>query len=181
MGIHPRRKTFFPVFTKGVGRHGQYGHIPKTFIFPKPPGCGQTVHFGHLDIHEDKLERYALPPCFVQQAQRFPAVFGQSGLQAAVFKQGGKNEPVDFIVLDGKNLSACESFFRRAGCLFFRFRRLFRPFPFQQAGELECGPLADLALTGNGSPHELHKFDADGQSQTGSAKTPRDGGVGLPE
>ena len=84
------------VLHHGVGRHRDDGQVGARSLFQgADPGRGlESVHLGHLAIHEDGVE--AFPG---HQLQRLEAVAGDGHPGAGVFQDLAGHDPVDLLVL----------------------------------------------------------------------------------
>ena len=164
---------------EGVGgQHGD-GHSPRAgFCFPgaNPPGRLQPVHFRHLHIHQNQLER--LGRGFVHG---FLAVDCFDYRQRTVLKKLADDLAVGGAVLDQQNAGGRQ---RQPGPQRGRFQRGIRRD--QRAGgaresnreEKFTAPL-QLAVQSDLPSHQLHQPLANRQSQTRSAILAGDGGVRL--
>ncbi|MNU89793.1 hypothetical protein D3C71_796430 [compost metagenome] len=94
--VHARVQAQFAVAEDGVGRQGNDGRAAAAllaFHAAQAPGRFKTIHFRHLAIHQDHVERGALP-----QGQRARPVVGRRGFVAAIFQHGQGDFLVDRVV-----------------------------------------------------------------------------------
>src|SRR5580704_5154374 len=71
--IHSGDDAFFSIAIHGAGGHGDDRDVSATGTFTRSNGGGgfETIHLGHLHIHEDEVERFA-----IQRRQSLEPVIG---------------------------------------------------------------------------------------------------------
>ena len=97
----PGFEAFFPVAGHGVSRHGHDRQVGLRSAFLVPDGRRglEPVHDGHLDIHQNQVERASAPAL-----QGLPSpLFGDRDLVASVFENPDGQLLVDDIVLGQKD------------------------------------------------------------------------------
>ena len=106
MCIHPCFECFLAVFLKSVGCHGHNGNVC-LFIAAQCtdlPGGGVSVHFGHLNIHQDQI--ILILRSFVHSGHGIRAVLNGVHFQSGFLQNGRCNLSVQFVILDQQHLFA---------------------------------------------------------------------------
>jgi len=190
IAVHAGDQTHFPVFTHGMGGHGDdwemaaaqpIAELPKQLLgqihLQRQPlfqsaddfGGGQAVHQWHLHIHKDKIEGLT-----TQNPQGVQAV-GSSGHPMVLFQHHRGNITVDLVIVHHEDAQVLHlqprmvvvdrrriSQFGRAG---FEIKR-------QMKGAAPTG----LAFHPHSPAHESGQQTADRQAQPGAAVLP---GIGI--
>ena len=103
--VHARFEAAVAVPVERVGRQRDDRHRRKAFAPADGSGRLETVHDGHVHIHQDGIETPV-----VENAQRLDPVSCRRDLHPHGFEQVMDHFLVDRIVLDQQNVAAGETF-----------------------------------------------------------------------
>ena len=180
------------VFGKGVGGqrdHGRAWSAHGLLVIAQLARDGQSVHTGHLHVHEDQVIAVR-----TRHAQRCGAVGGDVDVQRRVVQHGHEEVDVDFVVLGEQQpprlgrvarrqrRGRCRSGSGRVGCVGCAGpvqRRQGRGR--QHGGQREDAAAAGRAGHDHVAVHAPGHAARDGQTQAGAAETAGDAVVGLHE
>ena len=100
VAVHPGFKAEFSVAYHRVSGHRNDGNVLPAQLFALSNGyCGfQAVHFGHLNIHEDKVEGLCFMSFYCQLAS-----LGYGNGVASLFQQANGQHLVHSIVFSQEN------------------------------------------------------------------------------
>src|SRR5229473_209300 len=128
------------------------GGVTVRGLFPHSdsPGCIQTVHLGHLDIHQDQIEYLVL-----DSLQGLFSVARNHYLVPAFFEQLSGQSLIDRIVFHDENAQPADA--HLAWCVpVIRYWPLaFAPWNAELRGEVEGAPGTGVALQCQLAAHEL--------------------------
>ena len=110
VAVHSRRQATFLVAFHGVGGHGDDRQVSAGGLLPRAddPGGLETIHVGHLHIHQDQIESAGAR--LVQGGQRFSPVPGDDHRVAALSEQPRGDQLVDLVVLGQENAQLSPAF-----------------------------------------------------------------------
>ena len=105
MSVHSRFQAFRDVLGESVGGHGDNGNGsgPLVFQFADIPRRVQTVHFRHLNIHEDQFIAFLRGRGHFIHAD--PSVFGTLCRDTEHAQHGGDDFPVNIVVFRDQDMS----------------------------------------------------------------------------
>ena len=141
-------------------------------------GCLETVHLGHLQIHQNGVEALG-----AEQIDGLAAVAGQGHGVALLLEQDARQFLVDHVIFGDENAPRARAS-RQRPTFAGRSGRRDGEWMFGAAEtSREMEPAAPAGLTFDPDPatHERHHVSADGKPQAGAAVAPRHGPVGLLE
>ena len=162
-GLHAR----LAVAGERIGRHRKNRHVGAGAQAANPPGRFQSVHFGHLDIHQDQ----GIPPR-LGFFQRDPAVAGDFHDQPDLVEQVPGDVGIDGVVVDhqegraGVQAAQLVLGVVRRG---LRGEDGYRTAAFEPRGEPEGAAVARDAGDAGVATHELGQVAGHRQAEAGAA------------
>ena len=102
VAVHAGFQASSFIFGEGMGGDGDdpgmAGGSVEGFLVANSPGGQQSVHDGHLKVHEDQVERHLAPA-----GERLFTVVGFHKLVTPFSEQGGQNLTVHEVILDDQD------------------------------------------------------------------------------
>ena len=182
MAVHAGLQTALPVAGAGIGRQGHDRDAPPRggFFLPDRPGRFQTVHLGHLHVHEDQVVGLS-----GQLGQRLGPTAGNFDLVTLTLQQVDAHLLVEEVVFDQQDPQGFDSVMPVGRCSIPQWPRLrelgsgLLVGPRHGDGERKGASLADFAVHLDTAAHDLDQPGGDAQTQAGAAVFLAQRAIGL--
>ena len=169
IAVHSGGETAFLVALHGMRgqRNDPLAPARGPFPFPDRGGRLETVHFGHLHVHQHKVE--VLPG---KDRQCLSPVPGHHCRMTAFFQNAAKELLIGRVVLDNQDVESPAARLGASGTEIRGHRSGLGPLSgnAKPGREVETTTVVRLAFHPDPSPQHAHQARGNGKSQTGTAE-----------